>query len=319
MAYYIGIDGGGTKTNAVLADEKGNILSQAISGASNPNAVGEQELSQVFQTLFLKLDNEGKTPLKNVKWVYAGIAGSANPANRTLLESILSKLLPHATVFVEPDAVCALYSGTYGGAGIVQIAGTGSITYGMNEAGDQGRVGGWGYLFGDEGSGYAIGRAGVTEALKSVDGRGEPTILLEMLYEHFQVSQAQELIKKVYNAKQPKTIIAPLSRIVFQAYGQEDVVAQAILQQAAKDITSQIMALYRTLFTGDEKTEVVLCGGVFQEKAVMPVLLKNYLENIPLTLVQPEFPPVAGSLIGAYKQATIQVSRNMLEQIKNTQ
>ncbi|CDO03340.1 Glucosamine kinase GspK [Oceanobacillus picturae] len=319
MAYYIGIDGGGTKTNAVLADEKGNILSQAISGASNPNAVGEQELSQVFQTLFLKLDNEGKTPLKNVKWVYAGIAGSANPANRTLLESILSKLLPHATVFVEPDAVCALYSGTYGGAGIVQIAGTGSITYGMNEAGDQGRVGGWGYLFGDEGSGYAIGRAGVTEALKSVDGRGEPTILLEMLYEHFQVSQAQELIKKVYNAKQPKTIIAPLSRIVFQAYAQEDLVAQAILQQAAKDIASQIMALYRTLFTGDEKTKVVLCGGVFQEKAVMPFLLKDYLENIPITLVQPEFPPVAGSLIGAYKQATIQVSRNMLEQMKNTQ
>ncbi|RIU91221.1 N-acetylglucosamine kinase [Oceanobacillus picturae] len=319
MAYYIGIDGGGTKTNAVLADEKGNILSQAISGASNPNAVGEQELSQVFQTLFLKLDNEGKTPLKNVKWVYAGIAGSANPANRTLLESILSKLLPHATVFVEPDAVCALYSGTYGGAGIVQIAGTGSITYGMNEAGDQGRVGGWGYLFGDEGSGYAIGRAGVTEALKSVDGRGEPTILLEMLYAHFQVSQAQELIKKVYNAKQPKTIIAPLSRIVFQAYAQEDVVAQAILQQAAKDIASQIMSLYRTLFTSDEKTKVVLCGGVFQEKAVMPVLLKDYLKNIPLILVQPEFPPVAGSLIGAYKQATIQVSQNMLEQMKNTQ
>ncbi|MGP4064481.1 N-acetylglucosamine kinase [Oceanobacillus sp. M65] len=319
MAYYMGIDGGGTKTQAVLADENGNILSRAISGASNPNAVGEKQLIQVFQTLFLELDNEGKTRLENVKLVYAGIAGSANPANHILLESILSELLPHATVFVEPDAICALYSGTYGGAGIVQIAGTGSITYGMNEAGEQGRVGGWGYLFGDEGSGYAIGRAGVTEALKSVDGRGEPTILLEMLYEHFQVLQPQELIKKVYNAKQPKTIIAPLSRIVFQAYAQEDVVAQAILQQAAKDIASQIMSLYRTLFTSDEKTKVVLCGGVFQEKAVMPVLLKDYLKNIPLILVQPEFPPVAGSLIGAYKQATIQVSQNMLEQMKNTQ
>ncbi|WP_404454512.1 N-acetylglucosamine kinase [Oceanobacillus kapialis] len=319
MVYYIGIDGGGTKTHAVLADGTGKVIAQAMGGPSNPNAVGETELVAMFQTLFSKLDDANQNILSQVKRLYAGIAGAGNPANQTMLKDILSSLLPHTLVRVEPDAVCALYSGTYGQAGIVQIAGTGSITYGINEAGEQARVGGWGYLFGDEGSGYAIGKAAVTEALKSVDGRGEPTILLELLYEHFHVFHPQDLIKSIYQADQPKSVIAPLSRIVFQAYFQGDKTAYAILQEAAEDIASQIMALYRTLFTDTEKIKVVLCGGVFQEKTVMPWLLKEKLEpNAALSLVQPELPPVAGSLIGAYKMENLQVNRNILAQLKNT-
>ncbi|WP_042222330.1 N-acetylglucosamine kinase [Oceanobacillus manasiensis] len=319
MAYYIGIDGGGTKTHALLADGNGTIISQAISGASNPNAIGEQQLIEVFQSLFKELDNEEGTRLKKVKVVYAGIAGSANPANRTILEAILASILPQAKIVVEPDAICALYSGTYGKAGIVQIAGTGSIAYGMNESGEQERVGGWGYLIGDEGSGYAIGRAGITAALKSLDGREEPTILLKMLYDHFNVSHPQELIKSVYDAEQPKSVIAPLSRIVFQAYLKDDPVAQTILEQSAKDIASQIKALYRKLFNGEERTKVVLCGGVFQEKGIMPRLLEKNLEDVlQLMLVQPEIPPVGGSLIGAYKQANIQINTHILEQMKIT-
>ncbi|MFZ3576843.1 N-acetylglucosamine kinase [Virgibacillus sp. DJP39] len=322
MDYIIGIDGGGTKTQCLVADENGFILASSVGGSTNPNVINSTILQETFKTLLDDLNQQLDNDVYNhVTHLFAGISGAGMVMNQNEIKRILTELLP-ASVSIEvyPDPINALYSGTFGKPGIVQIAGTGSITYGINENLEHDRVGGWGYLFGDEGSGYDLGKQGIIAALKAFDGRGKETILEEMLYDSFKVKDGHELVSKIYTSPFPKHEVAPISRIVMKAYEYNDAVAQKIVTDAVGEISTSILTLYNKLLKNGESVKVVLCGGVFTNKNVLPPLILKELTryNSFFSIVIPDFPPVGGSLIGAYLSKGHRVNRELVKTISDS-
>ncbi|MFS0674128.1 N-acetylglucosamine kinase [Ornithinibacillus sp. 179-J 7C1 HS] len=315
MKYVVGIDGGGTKTAIVLADLDGNVLMNRTYGSTNPNAVSKEELERTFQQIFQHIKEKLKGNINKVVSVFAGISGAGSKASLKLLEEIITpNFLPATKITVVVDTINALYSGTFGKPGIVQICGTGSITYGMNDQKKQDRVGGWGYLLGDEGSGYDVGQKGIAAALRFVDGRGPNTVILDLLYEYFQVEEGRALIDNIYHSHNPRLEISKVSRIVFKAVDLHDQVALEIINDVSKEISLSIYTLYQKLFRYDEQVEVILCGGLFSNQEILPGLIqeniKGYTNKLSFTL--PELPPVAGSVIGAY----IELDRSINEIVK---
>ncbi|RDW16972.1 hypothetical protein CWR48_15305 [Oceanobacillus arenosus] len=321
MEYVLGIDGGGTKTSAALANEKGEVIAKVTVGATNPNAVSNKVLKNTFQELFLSLKSQTENIGCEYIQIFAGIAGVGNETNRRRIIDVIAGFVTKTTdIHVEPDPVNALYSGTYGKPGIVQISGTGSITYGINSELQNSRVGGWGYLLGDDGSGYDIGRRGIVEALKFYDGRGDATILLTNLFAFYHVSNPQELMKKIYASTTPKNDIAAFAKIVLDAYKQKDSIAARIMMKVAKELSANIATLYQKHFQANEKVEVVLCGGAFSEQEILPKQIGKRLQELQLDLsvILPKMPPVGGSLIGAYLSQGKKPSQVMINNIINT-
>ncbi|WP_047980613.1 N-acetylglucosamine kinase [Ornithinibacillus contaminans] len=319
MVYVVGIDGGGTKTDVVVADVKGNVYMCTTYGTTNPNTISKQELEETIASIFRDLRR--KITVTEVHAVFAGISGAGSPETKQYLEGLLLKYVGDTTeVRVEIDALNALYSGTIGKPGIVQICGTGSITYGITSQGKQDRVGGWGYLVGDEGSGYDIGRRGISAALKRLDGRGKDTILVELLFDRFGVHNARSLIDKIYQANNPKVKIAPVSELVLRAFEKGDEVSSEIVRAVVSDVGDSIRVLYRKLFHDDEvaPVPVVLCGGVFQAKRVIPVLLREELQDLgsSIAIMLPELPPVAGSVFAAYNMIGLTPDEGLIEALK---
>ncbi|MBP1948041.1 N-acetylglucosamine kinase [Virgibacillus litoralis] len=320
MEYVAGIDGGGTKTKAVIADMDGLIVAKTTAGPTNPNVMSREKLIQTLDTMMQDLKEQAPDVFDNISSVFAGISGVGNSKAKADLEYILKQKVSNSvTVCVEADTVNALYSGTYGEPGIVQISGTGSITYGINQQMKHDRVGGWGYLFGDEGSGYDIGRQGIMAALKANDGRGEKTILLEMLCTYFDVTHPYDFIQRIYASPIPKSEISPISKLVFEAYKQNDLVAKDIMGNIVNELSSSIRTLYMKLFKPDEEARVVLCGGVFSDTEVLPRLLKAELQEYKnITVLIPIMPPVGGSVIGSYLLQNIRPDSKIVQNIIST-
>lgn len=320
MSFVMGIDGGGTKTNAVIADMDGRIIAHATGGPTNPNAVPWQELENTLTTMTNELKTQQPAAFGNITSLFAGMSGAANDKMQIKLKKFFKKVMPNGVrICVDADTINALYSGTYGEPGIVQISGTGSITYGINTKSEHDRVGGWGYLFGDEGSGYDIGRQGIVAALKSQDGRLPETMLLQMLRSHFNVTNEHELVQKIYAMPSPKAGISPVSEIVFQAYIKNDHAARQIITDAAKEISLSIKSLYTKHFKTNAEVKAVLCGGIFNDKAIMPQLLEYELQDYQnINLITPEISPVGGSVIGACLLQQKHINQNVIQNIIST-
>ncbi|MFD1039739.1 N-acetylglucosamine kinase [Virgibacillus byunsanensis] len=317
MGYVMGIDGGGTKTIAMIADMDGNVVAVAKAGATNPNVLSRQAIKQTFHNMLDDLKKQASSSFERVDTLFAGISGAGSERSQQNLKKILKEVAPHIpAIGVEPDTINALYSGTYGEPGIVQIAGTGSITYGINSQDVHERVGGWGYLFGDEGSGYDIGRRGVIAALKAYDGRGADTMLLNMMYQYFDVTNPRDLIETIYAKETPKNEISPLSKIVLEAYQQHDAVAKDLLIDVVDELSNSIKTLYKKLFADQEGVTVVLCGGIFSEKEILPSLIINKLQQCDtIKIVLPKMSPVGGALIGAYMMRNRVPSQTVIDHI----
>ncbi|MYL40295.1 N-acetylglucosamine kinase [Virgibacillus salexigens] len=321
MSYIIGIDGGGTKTLALLADLEGNIISTCITGPSNPNTVSSRALSHTFETIFSQFKEEAPEAFSKLIGIFAGIAGAGSSMIQTQLYQLLDALSPSACrVTVQPDAINALYSGTLGKPGVVQISGTGSLTFGINENQQQSRIGGWGYLLGDEGSGYDIGKKGIAAALHYLDGKINETMLLKMLYDYFHVDTGRDLTDQIYHNADPKRSIASVCRLVFQAYQSGDKAASIIIDDAAWEIARNIHLLHKRLFSVGEQINVVVCGGVFQN-SIFPTLIKQELNKIVsgITVITPKLPPVCGSVIGAYLSEDMNISTDSMNRLQNFQ
>ena len=179
MSTFIGIDGGGTKTSAVAADERGTVLGQVTAGPTNPNGDDIERIRTVFHTIKQQL-----TPFVS-DWedavVFAGIAGVIHPVIHRKVSACLREVFSGvARLDLDHDGMNALAAVTYGDPGVVQIAGTGSLTFGLGKQGKRCRIGGWGYLIGDEGSGFDLGRRALIRVMKAYDGRGPATGLTEL-------------------------------------------------------------------------------------------------------------------------------------------
>src|SRR5688572_10315640 len=225
----IAVDGGQSSTLALVALASGEILGVGWGGPSNhihePGGV-ERLQSALRDSISAALQNAGQTA-DRVAYVCLGMSGVS-----PLAGEIAQALVPSARIFVHHDAVTALAGASVGQQGVLVIAGTGAVAYGEREDGRSARTSGWGYIMGDEGSGYDIGCGALRAATQTSDGRGQPTLLLERIPQHFGVSDLRAVHKGIYSYAITRPQIASLSSVVGAAAQEGDTVARNLLRQA---------------------------------------------------------------------------------------
>ena len=213
MGVVLGIDAGGSKTVALLADGSGRVISRAEGGGANLRVHGELEVEKVLYGLLEKLDPQAR----RADALAIGIAGADRPEDGEVLRAILARLGFRDRVVVTNDARIAFVAGSPSRVGLALVCGTGSIAWGRNAAGEVGRAGGWGWHLGDEGSGFWIGVRAVREALRAADGRGPATRLQESLITHFEIAKPEQILRAVYDGEFPRHRVAAFAVRVEEA------------------------------------------------------------------------------------------------------
>jgi N-acetylglucosamine kinase-like BadF-type ATPase len=316
--YLIGIDGGGTKTLALLADSNGNILARGVGGPSNYNAVGfesacasiEAAISQVLPSVSnirfsaLSVVDSVSSVANSVSALCLGLAGAGRPEDRDKFHAWAVERFPQTKVQVVSDAEILLAAGAPTGAALALICGTGSIVYGRTANGELLRAGGWGYLFGDEGSGFALGAAALRAVMRAYDGRGATTLLADLILEWRNLDNPQGLVKSIYGAESPRTEIASLSGLVEQAASQADPIALAILDEAALELAHTLQTVYRKL--GNSPVPLALTGGVILHNVHFAAKFHQACQNLGLefSAIQEVPEPAVGAVRLAQKLIT---------------
>src|SRR6266576_3237285 len=190
MKYFLGVDGGASKTAALVIDDSGKSLGSGVAGPSNHLRVGIETAARNIERAVNKALVAADVASREIHWAYCGIAGADHPAHRQEVVDSLSVFFPRGNFTVDNDARIALTGAIGFGPGVVVIAGTGSVAVGRNAAGEEARAGGWGPIVGDEGSGYAIARGGLGAILCAYDGRGPATSMTERLKRDYDMTPA---------------------------------------------------------------------------------------------------------------------------------
>jgi N-acetylglucosamine kinase-like BadF-type ATPase len=259
--HVLGIDVGGTKTVCLLADEEGRVLSTAKGAGANLQAVGELQLEKVLHTVMEEtVSQQSATPSA----ICLGIAGVDRPDDAAVVRGIMSRIGYKARILVVNDALIALQAGIGGAAGVVIVAGTGSIAYGCDRQGTAARAGGWGHVLGDEGSGYWMGRQALRAIVREADGRGQATTLTRRVLAHFGVARPEELLQTVYRQNFTLAAVAALAIHVQQAQDEGDKVAHAILDRGARELAAAAASVTNQLDLSGEEFAFVLAGGMFR-------------------------------------------------------
>jgi N-acetylglucosamine kinase-like BadF-type ATPase len=305
MKYLIGIDGGGTKTDCAIADLSGKIIHQSAGRPSNFLIIGvEEAIENIFALIEENLFAlEGD--FADVKQIVIGVAGAGREEDAILLEEGFKDYaelegIHFKGVKVLSDAHIALEGSFPNSAGCILIAGTGSILFGKDEKGVIHRVGGFGRMIGDEGSGYSIGRKALNAVSKASDGRGEETLISELLNAKMSSGSANGIINKVYKEKLD---VASVAKIVIQAAEEGDPIAEDILDEEADELVLHIKSLINTIHTN--KLNVSFSGSLIDNKNFYSDLLKRKIKSsLPhVTVVKPFSSPVTGAILLAKRIA----------------
>jgi glucosamine kinase len=267
--HVLGIDAGGTKTVCFLADGEGRILAEARGGGANLQAVGELQVEKVLHHVMeVAIGDRDVRPAA----VCLGIAGVDRPQDAEAVRGIMRRLGFKTRTLVVNDALVALTAGAEHGPGVVIIAGTGSIAYGRNDTGRAARAGGWGYLLGDEGSGFWIGRSALSAIVRQADGRGPATHLTELVLARLNLSEPSELIHEVYYHDLHRHSVAGLASLVQRAADEGDAVAADILQRASAELVAAAASVTSRLEMRGDAFPTFLAGGIFK---VVPWLVAD--------------------------------------------
>jgi N-acetylglucosamine kinase-like BadF-type ATPase len=253
---FLGIDAGGTRTVCQLADANGAVLSTARGPGANLQAAGELEVEKVLHGVIDEALRGADTPPAAI---CLGMAGVDRPRDAEIVRGILERIGHRAAVLVVNDALIALEAGVGRGPGIVVIAGTGSIAYGRDAGNRAARAGGWGYVLGDEGSGYWLGRQALRAVVRASDGRGPQTMLTERVLAHYHVAHPQQLVREIYYSGTKPSAIATLSREVQAAADDHDPVAEHIIDAGAAELAAAVLSVATRLRL--HEAPVVLSGG----------------------------------------------------------
>lgn len=259
--YVLGIDAGGTKTLCLLADATGQVLAEARSSGANLQAVGELEVEKVLHEV-MERALAGRAVLPSV--ICLGIAGVGRPSDEAVVRSLMRRIGYQARIVIATDALIALVAAVGHAPGVVIISGTGSIAYGRNARDEAARAGGWGYVLGDEGSGYWIGRHALRAVVRQADGRGRATRLTPYVLAHFGVARPQELVHAIYHRNLRPSAIAAVSHTVQQAADEGDDVALNILAVGARELAGSAASVVRQLGLADTVFSFVLAGGILR-------------------------------------------------------
>ncbi|MEH1808850.1 N-acetylglucosamine kinase [Nostoc sp.] len=309
MSYVLGIDGGGSKTVCVLMDDLYQVLGHGEAGPSNYQSIGiEATLQSIQSAIHNAVEAAIITNTVNIDAICLGLAGVGRAADIEVVKRLVQELqnkkcmpinwvLQPGNIIICNDALIALVGGVGQPVGIVVAAGTGSIVFGQNHQGDTKRVGGWGYILGDEGSAYKIAIAGMNAALKSDDGREMSTSLVEAFKQHLDLENIEDLIEVVYRREWGVKQIAALAPVVDLAAASGDIVANIIIDDAVKELVKATSTVIDAIFSADLVLEVVTTGSVWRGRCKIherfaASLVKKY-PNV--NVIFPRYEPAYGA------------------------
>jgi N-acetylglucosamine kinase-like BadF-type ATPase len=272
--YYIGVDGGGSKTLAVLVDATGKELARGLAESANYQVVGlERAAANIIQAvsqakLTAQLSGEALR-------AWFGLSGVDRPGDSLLFQPYLGVLAEQVQITNDADLLLGALKES---CGIALIAGTGSIALGQNKHGVQMRAGGWGYVFGDEGSGYILACQGLQAVARAADGRGSATLLLDLILHYWHLTDPEEILGEVYKDND-KARIARLSTCVLQAARQGDSQAQAIVRQGAQELALLVRTLSQKLDFVQQPLRLALGGGLLLHEQEYRQLVLDELQK----------------------------------------
>lgn len=314
MRLFLGIDGGGTRTTAWVADETGRVVARAVAGPSNPLKVGfatcEREILRAAKAAVAAgLSRQGsrtggvKPPLQAV---VIGLAGVDRPPVYARVMKGIRKSIGARHFLLTSDAAIALHAAIGNSPGIMVISGTGSIAYALDEKGDTLRSGGWGTAYDDAGSGFDLGRRAIVAALRDYDGRGHRTILGARVCRALHLRDITQIILKPLTPQD----IAALFPVVLESARRRDPVARHMLDMAAYELSELAFALIDRLRWQNRAFPVVCAGGVFSAsprlRSMFSMLVRNAAPRARVNLLRQQ--PVEGALAMARELAMNQNS-----------
>lgn len=315
LSFVLGIDAGGTSTRCVAVDTSGRVLGRATAGPGNFLAVGPERAGESIRDAVNGALAQAGLQGRGAAMGCIGIAGSTNPEERALLERLLSQLGAASRWIIDVDAAIALAAGTFGEPGVVVIAGTGSIAFGISSDGRRARAGGWGYLLGDEGSAFDIGRRALVAALRSADGRGPHTLLEAFLMAELHLPEITDVVGPVYRGELDRAGVAALAPVVIATAAQGDPVAGEILQNAGAELALAAVAVIRELGMEAGPTPVALSGGLFLAGEVVLNAVRSKLSrDAPnARVVFPRIQPVEAAALLALSELGIKPSPPVID------
>ncbi len=293
MSFYLGIDGGGTKTTCVVGDE-GSVLGRVTAGGSNILRVGEAEARRNLQAAMREAcAAAGITPAQ-IKGACAGVAGLGAAQVTDGVRRIITEIIPGSVELVG-DMDIAMQAAFDAGPGVIVIAGTGSIAFGRNEQGETARAGGWGFAISDEGSGQWIGRTAVRAALRAQD-RGQSTTLRERIMQAWHVTSHEEVVRRANGSPPPN--FAELFPAVLAAAEAGDSVAADVLARAGRELAELVADVLQRLWPAGGPVRVAMTGGVFRSSEIVSRTFREHLRGAqPSVTVMPDIvQPVMGAL-----------------------
>jgi N-acetylmuramic acid 6-phosphate etherase len=265
----LGIDGGGTKTVALLArrSETGwTPIARAEAGPSNIQTAGSRALRALDDVVRGVFAAAGLAR-QCVASACIGLAGAGRPDDRARLLEWAQSAGVAQQIEITTDAAVLLAAGTPEGWGLAVIAGTGSIALTRNADGAAARAGGWGPLLGDEGSAYQITLAGLRAVTLAADHRAQPTALTDRFVAKLGVATPQQMVPKIYGGLD-RPALAALAQVVLEAAAAGDGVAKRIVEDAVQALAQTALAAMRPVFGESTAVPVALAGGMFTGSAI---------------------------------------------------
>jgi len=290
MSIVVGVDAGGSSIGGVM--ERDGERREFHGEAANIRTLGVERAAERI-VIAVSGAADGAAPDK----LAVGAAGAGDPDVALELDRVLRAAFPYAAIAVVDDAEIALRAGVPEGDGAVLIAGTGSIAYAR--VGDAVyRSGGYGYLLGDDGSGFAVGRAALMQLLRSYDGRTPREGLFDEIEARFDARDARSLLASVYGNRDAVAAIASIAPVVLERASAGERLATKIVQAAALELVDLVKALVRRANAGSRDLPLVYAGGLLSANTLLSFLIETRLAaDLPLLVPVKSAPaPMYGAL-----------------------
>ncbi|HEY4695986.1 MAG TPA: BadF/BadG/BcrA/BcrD ATPase family protein [Candidatus Hydromicrobium sp.] len=304
MEYILGVDGGGSKTTVQIADVKGKVVAQAVSGASSYKSVGMSKAIENLNTAVFNAIRNLKTS-EGVFFISScfGFAGNdAEEDSKTYREIVFnnelgSYLNPKRTIICN-DTRIGIEVGSENKNKIIVIAGTGSNCLGINEDGEQIRASGWDYILADEGSGYEVGLKALKAVMRAYDGRGKKTLLSRTILEELNLKKVLDLVKWAYDGIFSKVKIGALAKTVCMTAQMGDEISIGLLAEEADEAAISIITVANKLGFKNKNFDLIFAGSLFKCKEYFKdVLIRMLKENFPKINFMPLIKnPVEGAI-----------------------
>ena len=297
--HVLGIDAGGSKTVALVADGNGHIVGEGRGGGANLQTEGELRVEKVLhEVIELAIQERHEPP----DAVCLGMAGVDRDSDGRVIREIMRRLGFRQNTLIVNDALIALVAGAGASPGVVVISGTGSIAYGVSHRGLAARAGGWGPTLGDEGSGYWIGRRALEAVVRDADGRGPRTALTEKVLAFFSLARPDLLVSEIYHQPHGRRAIASLAPEVDRAREDGDLVAGEIMIDAADELAKAAASVITRLDMRGEQFPILLAGGMLKRSGWLVAEIEHRMAEVaPRSEV---LPLTEEPVIGAVRLAT---------------